>query len=162
MQIRHAVVSDVEEMSRIERVSYPEEEGATRDSIMERVLTFPDHFWLLEEGGSIRAFINGMVTDEKDLKDEMYDHAKMHKEKGDWQMIFSVVTDPDSRGKGYAGLLLRQVIEDARKQGRKGVVLTCKEHMLGFYGRFGFENEGLSRSTHGHVPWYQMRVVFRK
>ncbi len=160
MQIRHAAAADIDEMSRIEKISYPEAESASKDSITQRVSFFPNHFWLLEEEGKIKAFINGMVTDEPDLKDEMYDHADMHNESGDWQMIFSVVTAPDSRGKGFAGKLMEQVIRDAGKQRRKGVVLTCKEHLLGFYTRFGFQNEGVSKSAHGNAIWYQMRLTF--
>lgn len=89
-----------------------------------------------------------------------YDNANLHDEYGEWQMIFSVVTDPGYRGQGYATMLMKQVIEDAKKQGREGIVLTCKEHLLGFYGSFGFQNEGVSESTHGDVMWYQMRMSF--
>ena len=33
------------------------------------------------------AFVDGMVTNQEDLTDEMYEKAEMHDEKGDWQMI---------------------------------------------------------------------------
>ena len=75
-------------------------------------------------------------------------------------MIFGVNTVPSCRKKGYAGRLLEQVIADARAQGRAGVVLTCKEKLLDYYGKFGFVNEGISRSVHGNVVWYQMRLTF--
>ena len=45
-------------------------------------------------------------------------------------------------------------------QGRKGLVLTCKEKLLHYYAKFGFVNEGVSASTHGGVVWYQMRLRF--
>ena len=59
---------------------------------------------------------------------------------------------------GYAGQLLQQAIADARAQGRKGLVLTCKEALVHYYAKFGFVNEGVSGSTHGGVVWYQMRL----
>ena len=63
-----------------------------------------------------------------DLTDEMYENAAMHNENGAWQMIFGVNTIPAYRRHGYAGeLILQAAIEDARKQGRKGLVLTCKD-----------------------------------
>ena len=40
-------------------------------------------------------------------------------------------------------------------------MLTCKAELIGFYERFGFENEGVSKgSVIGGVKWYQMRRVF--
>ena len=39
----------------------------------------------------------------------------------------------------------------------KGIVLTCKEHLIPFYSEFGFVDEGISSSTHGNVLWHQMR-----
>lgn len=162
MNIRHAKMDDVKELARIEGISYPAAEGASEESIGKRVQAFPEHFWLLEEDGKIRSFINGMVTNVRDLTDVMYDDAGLHDENGAWQMIFSVVTDPDSRGRGCAGRVMEQVIADAKEQGRHGIVLTCKEHLLSFYSRFGFVNEGKSQSEHGGVTWYQMRLTFRK
>ncbi len=35
-------------------------------------------------------FVDGFVTDEPDLTDEMYENAAMHNENGTWQMIFLV------------------------------------------------------------------------
>ena len=105
-------------------------------------------------------FVNGMVTDEAELSDEMYDDASMHNPDGKWQMIFGVDTIPEYRRQGCAGKVLSRVIEDARKQGREGLVLTCKDKLIHYYAKFGFENEGLSKSVHGDAVWYQMRLKF--
>ena len=75
-------------------------------------------------------------------------------------MIFGVNTLPSYRKRGYAGNLLQKAIDDARKESRQGVVLTCKEKLLHYYAKFGFENEGLSTSEHGGAVWYQMRLTF--
>lgn len=61
---------------------------------------------------------------------------------------------------GLAGWLLQQAIADAKKQGRKGLVLTCKDALIPYYAKFGFVNEGVSESVHGNVVWYQMRLRF--
>jgi predicted GNAT family N-acyltransferase len=84
----------------------------------------------------------------------------MHDPKGAWQMIFCVDTIPSYRRRGCAEQVLNQVIEDTRKAGRKGLVLTCKEHLVHYYAKFGFVSEGVSESTHGGVRWYQMRLTF--
>ena len=57
--------------------------------------------------------------------------------------------------------LSTMAIFDAKAQGRLGLVLTCKEKLIHYYSKFGFVNEGLSKSTHGNVEWYQMRLTFK-
>ena len=93
--------------------------------------------------------------------DVMYEDATLHNENGAWQMIFGVNTIPAYRKQGYAGELIGRAIEDARLQGRKGLVLTCKEMLVPYYAKFGFVDEGVSdKSTHGNVVWHQMRLSF--
>lgn len=88
----------------------------------------------------------------------MYSDSSLHDASGKWQMIFGVETHPKYRHMGYAYHLLKQVIEDVRKQNRKGIVLTCKESMIQYYKRFGFVNKGIAQSTHGGEIWYQMKL----
>ena len=106
------------------------------------------------------AFVDGMVTNAADLTDAMYSDASLHDENGAWQMIFGVNTLPAYRRRGLAGQLLNAAIADAKQQGRKGLVLTCKDKLVHYYAKFGFSNEGVSGSTHGGVVWYQMRLTF--
>jgi predicted GNAT family acetyltransferase len=84
----------------------------------------------------------------------------MHDEQGEWQMIFGVNTIPSYRCRGLAEMVLRRVIDDARAQGRKGLVLTCKDRLVHYYAKLGFVSEGISGSEHGGVVWYQMRLTF--
>ena len=107
----------------------------------------------------LASFVNGLVTEEPDLLDKMYDNPSFHDPLGSWQMIFGVVTVPEFRRRGYAAELLCRAIEDARAQGRAGLVLTCKDALIPYYARFGFVDEGLSTSTHGNVAWHQMRLT---
>lgn len=108
------------------------------------------------------AFVDGMVTSQKDLTDEMYEKAELHEEQGDWQMIFGVNTIPAYRRRGLAEQLLKRAIADAKAQGKKGLVLTCKDKLIHYYAKFGFENEGVSESAHGDAVWNQMRLTFQK
>ena len=122
---------------------------------------YPNHFWLMEDdNGTLVSFVNGLVTDEPHLRDEMYADAGFHDENGAWQMIFGVNTLPEYRCRGMAEQVLRQVITDAKAQGRKGCVLTCKDKLVHYYAKFGFRNEGVSASVHGGAVWYDMRLTF--
>ena len=160
MEIRTATAADLPEIACIESVCFPAAEAATPGSFAQRLQYYPNHFWVLLDGAVMVGFVNGMVTDEADLRDEMYEDASLHDENGAWQMIFGVDTIPAYRRRGCAEQLLNHVIQEARAQGRKGLVLTCKEPLLHYYGKFGFVNEGISQSTHGDVLWYQMRLRF--
>lgn len=161
MNIRYAVMDDVDAIAAIEAECFPPAEAATKAEFEERVRYYGNHFWLLFDGDKLIAFVDGFVTDEPDLTDEMYEKASMHNENGAWQMIFGVNTLPEYRRHGYAGNLIRRAIDDARLQGRKGLVLTCKEKLVAYYAGFGFADEGIStQSTHGNVQWHQMRLTF--
>lgn len=160
MQIRMATMDDLDAITSVEAECFPCAEAATREEFAERIQAYGTHFWLMCEEEKIIAFVDGMVTDERDLTDEMYEKASLHKETGAWQMIFGVNTLPQYRRQGYAEKLLRYVINDARAQDREGLVLTCKDRLIHYYEKFGFQNEGVSESMHGGVTWYQMRLTF--
>lgn len=160
MEIRTAVPGDLPSIIQIELECFPESEAASPTSLSARVASYPDHFWVLLDDSTMVGFVNGLVTEEPDLRDEMYEDAALHDEHGAWQMIFGVDIIPAYRRQGCAGQLLRHVIETAKAQGRRGVVLTCKEALVHYYAKFGFADEGISQSTHGGVIWHQMRVTF--
>ena len=161
MHIRTAVLADLPAVTAVEAACFPAAEAATEADFAKRLAVYPNHFWLMEDDNdSLVSSVNGLVTDEPHLRDEMYANAGFHDENGAWQMIFGVNTLPAYRRQGLAEQVLRQVIEDAKAQGRKGCVLTCKEKLLHYYGKLGFVNEGVSQSTHGGVVWYEMRLTF--
>ena len=159
MEIRYATGKDIPAIANVEAECFPPAEAATEEEFIERVGHYGNHFWLMFEEDKLIAFVDGFVTDEPDLTDEMYENAGMHNENGAWQMIFGVNTLPVYRRKGYAGQLIEQAIEDAKQQGRKGLVLTCKDKLIPYYAKFGFKDEGVSdKSTHGNAVWHQMRL----
>lgn len=159
MKITNATNKDLDVLYTIETTCFPISEAATKASIETRLKYYGNHFYLLHMDHKVVSFIDGMCTNLKDLSDDMYEDASMHDEDGDWQMIFGVNTLPEYRNHGYAGMLINTMIEDAKLQHRKGLVLTCKEHMIPYYSKFGFINEGISSSIHGDVTWYQMRLT---
>lgn len=161
MEIRHATKHDISAISEVEAKCFPPSEAASEKAFTGRVENYGNHFWLMYENDKLIAFVDGFVTDESDLTDEMFADAAMHDENGAWQMIFGVNTLPEYRNNGYASELLRRAVDEAKEQGRKGVVLTCKDKLLPFYARLGFVDEGITdKSTHGNAVWHQMRIIF--
>ena len=161
MEIRHATKTDISAISEVEAKCFPPSEAASEKAFTGRIENYGNHFWLMYENDRLIAFVDGFVTDESDLTDEMFADATMHDENGAWQMIFGVNTLPEYRNNGYASELLRRAVDEAKEQGRKGVVLTCKDKLLPFYARLGFVDEGITdKSTHGNAVWHQMRIIF--
>lgn len=158
--IRKATIEDLDNIAQLEATCFPAAEAASKESFKKRLEKYPDYFFLLFISDKLVSMVNGLVTDTPDLQDEMYDDAGLHNPEGAWQMIFGVDTDPAYQRHGYAEATLHAFIDNAKKEGRKGVVLTCKDKLLHYYAKLGFENEGISASTHGDVTWYQMRLVF--
>ena len=160
MVIKHASRKDIAALTAVETACFPPAEAATEKEFIDRVQYYGNHFWLLYEGDKLLAFVDGFVTDEPDLTDVMYEDAALHNEQGAWQMIFGVNTLPAYRCQGCAARVMERVIADAHAQGRKGCVLTCKDRLIHYYETFGFQNEGVSKSVHGGVVWYDMRLTF--
>lgn len=162
MNIRYATMADLDDIASVESECFPVLEAATKEEFDQRIKYYGNHFWLMFDDDKLIAFVDGFVTDEADLTDEMYENASMHNENGAWQMIFGVNTLPEYRRCGYAKELIKKAILDAGKQNRKGLVLTCKESLVPYYSRFGFVDEGITdKSTHGNVLWHQMRLDFK-
>ena len=161
MIIRTGTIEDLDAVTAVEAECFPPAEAATREEFAERLRVYGDHFWLMFDEDKLVSFVDGFVTDEKDLTDEMYEKAEMHDENGRWQMIFGVNTIPAYRRRDCAGALIRRAIADARSQGRAGLVLTCKDALVPYYAKFGFVSEGRSeKSVHGGAVWNQMRLTF--
>ena len=160
MNIRTAVLSDLKAVASVEAECFPPAEAATEKDLQVRLRVYPSHFWLMEEDAKLIGFIDGMVTDEPVIRDEMFEDARLHKEEGAWQAIFGVNTVPAYRRRGCAARIMERVIADAKAQGRRGCILTCKEKLLHYYEKFGYRNEGVSKSVHGGAVWYDMRLTF--
>ena len=153
-------MEDLEAVAAVEAECFPPAEAATKEAFAKRLEYYGNHFWLMYDGDKLISFVDGFVTDDADLTDEMYEKAELHKEHGAWQMIFGVNTVPSYRKRGCAGELIKRAIADAKAQGRKGLVLTCKDRLIPYYAKFGFVNEGVSESVHGNAVWNQMRLTF--
>lgn len=160
MQIRTAGMADLAAVTALEARCFPPAEAADAEALAARLAVFPNHFLLGWEGDTLVGFVNGMTTDTPDLEDAMYADAGLHREDGAWQMVFGLDVHPDYRRQGRGAALLGALLDRARAEGRRGVVLTCKAEKIAYYAKFGFVNEGVSRSVHGGVTWYQMRCTF--
>lgn len=157
---RTAQLSDLDRVTEIEYICFPAEQAATRAAFEQRIKTFPSHFILLEHEGTSIGFVNGAVLDARYIEDEMYERTDSHNERGAYQSVYGLDVLPEYRGRGLAHKLMAQLIDQAKKEGRRGVTLTCLDEKIGFYETMGFKNEGVSASSHGGVVWNNMILEF--
>ncbi len=162
LQIRTAVLDDLDMLAEIEKICFPEAEAADKDIIKRRIEVYGNHFLVLEKDHKIIGFINGMITDEETIRDEMFETASLHNEKGQWQSVFGLDVLPEYRRCGYGALLMEALIKSAKEQCRTGCILTCKKELIHYYEKFGYCNMGISASVHGGSLWYDMKLEFTR
>ena len=91
MEIRTAELSDLDAVAQVEAECFPAAEAATKKALEARLQSYNNHFWLLLDEGKLVSFVDGMVTDQKDLTDDLYENAQAHDENGAWQMILASI-----------------------------------------------------------------------
>lgn len=158
--IRNAKKEEAALLAQIEAECFPAAEAAGKQNIEARMDVFEDCFFVAETNGKIVGFINGAVAKEASLPDQMYHDASLHDPNGAYQTVFGLDVLPAYRRNGIAGRLLERMIHHARECQRKGVVLTCKDHLVHYYAGFGFKHCGVADSTHGGAKWNEMKLLF--
>ena len=163
--IRTARPEDAAQIVAIDAQCFNLTEAARPETVAKKMANYNGHYWVIidtDREDKVVTYLNGYCTDKKDLLDEDMDHPETaHNEKGVWQMFCGLATLPEYQGKGLAGMIMDHAIHLAKEDGRKGVVLTCKDHLVPFYEkRFGYVNEGRSTSSHCGATWNQMRLTF--
>ena len=161
MVVQQARKADLEQIVALENACFPPEQAADRKSFAQRLEVFPNHFLLLcTERGDCVGMINGAVIEERYIRDEMYVDVGYHQENGAFQSVYGLVVLPEYRHQGCAHRLMTALMEQAEKEGRKGITLTCRPEKIGLYESMGFHEEGVADSDHGHVVWHNMVLEF--
>ena len=156
LTIRPVTMADLDRCAAIESACFPPEQAASRSSIQNRISAYPSHFLLGEVDGVTVGFVMGPVIAKSTIDDEMFADTSCHSEDNPYQSVFSLAVHPDHQRRGYGRLLLDELIAQSRREGRKLVTLTCREHKVAYYESFGFRNHGIAGSVHGGVAWYDM------
>ena len=159
--IRNVKIEDLDQVTEVEALCFPTADAAVEASFRQRIETFPDSFFVAEdENGRIIGFINGCVTDERTIRDEMFEDSGLHRPEGLYQSVFGLDVIPEFRRQGVAADLMNRLMQEAKARGKKGMILTCKDRLIHYYEKFGYRNLGLSASVHGGAVWYDMLLEF--
>lgn len=161
IEIRQASIDDLDAVTAVELACFPAAEAAGRESMQRRLELFGPSFMVAvdKESQNVIGLINGTVSNADVISDDMYEEIK-YDVRADYQMIFGLDVLPEYRCRGIAEMLMNAMIKLAWEEGRRGLVLTCKEALIAYYEKFGFVNKGVSKSVHGGAQWYDMVLVF--
>lgn len=161
VMIRQARADEAGTLAAIEAACFPAAEAATEKEISGRMRAFLENFLVAELDGKIVGFIDGGTTDQPYLPDELYHDVSLHNPQGAYQTVFGLNVLPQYRKQGIAGQLLDGLVELSGKRGKRGVILTCKEHLIHYYEKHGFVKQGVSDSCHGGATWYDMQLTIQ-
>lgn len=160
--IRKACGKDAPALAAVEAACFTAEEAADETTFRRRIQTFPDSFFKAECSGLIVGLIDGGCTSQPFIDDSMYSSASCgHDPQGCYQAVFGLAVIPEYRHRGIASSLMRRMEENARRSGRRGIILTCRKFRISWYESLGFRCEGPSRSVHGGGIWYNMIMEWK-
>eukprot|EP00534_Pseudo-nitzschia_fraudulenta_P015671 CAMPEP_0201247082 /NCGR_PEP_ID=MMETSP0852-20130820/52890_1 /ASSEMBLY_ACC=CAM_ASM_000632 /TAXON_ID=183588 /ORGANISM="Pseudo-nitzschia fraudulenta, Strain WWA7" /LENGTH=412 /DNA_ID=CAMNT_0047545433 /DNA_START=12 /DNA_END=1250 /DNA_ORIENTATION=- len=173
IHFRVATPDDIPRCFDIETASYPSDEAATMESLMNRQKHAGDYFLLCtttagDDGGET---VLGFVCATRCHEFTEESMSSLHFPDGKLLAIHSIAVDEKHRRRGIATRLLNRYVRDVLEQEeeRQGsqaesndpiesIVLIAKQHLLGFYVRCGFRVNRPSPIVHGKELWYDLEM----
>jgi len=156
--IRNVLPKDLDECFQVETSGFSPEEAASIETIQLRMEMFPQGFLVAELNGRVIGMLNSAATDKDDISDEALKQLIGHDPAGRNMVVFALAVLPEYRRRGIANQLMQRFAAEARKLGKENILLLCKQHLIAYYERLGFEHVSLSKSTHGGAAWHEMKM----
>ncbi len=144
--------------SKIENICFPPNEACTEKMMLTRVAKAPELFLVAVDKatGQIAGFLNGLSTDEAAFRDEFFFDISLYNPAGKNIMILGLDVLPEYRGIGLARELVAHYVRREQANGRDKLYLTCLDHLVEMYSKFGFIDNGIANSTWGGEQWHEM------
>ncbi|MBQ7901045.1 MAG: GNAT family N-acetyltransferase [Clostridia bacterium] len=157
-EIAPASYDDLEELSALEALGFPGDEAASKAAFAYRLQSFPDWFLAARSDGRIIGLINGVLSHKKLITDDVYLPDSQTDDSGTNLLLLGLVVHPDYRRKGIAEKLMKTILQNAKNKGITYAALTCRDRLIPYYEKFGFTNQGVSKSVIGNVIWNDMVI----
>jgi len=161
--IRQAIKEDLDQLFEIETNCFPKAERESKKVIKMRIKYFQQGFLVAEINNSIVGMINCATTNNASVNQREFEKI-MHSESKDTfslgknHFIISLEVLPEFRGKGISTLLINKTIENAKNNNKKKVLLVCKEPLINYYKKFGF-NLTTNKIKYAGKDWFEMKLV---
>lgn len=156
MMIREVVKDDLLRIMEIERAGFSIEEAASEQAMAERIQIIRDSFLVAEHEHEVVGFIVGNVMSKRYITDDQFETLVENPQTGGIQSILSLAVDPAYRKLGVGKVLLEQLEQTAKTQKREAISLTCLDHLVAYYEKRGYVNEGVSTSQHANETWFNL------
>ena len=156
VKIEQAKAEALKDIANIEAICFPQTEACGYEEFVKRYEVFGENFLVARKDDQIVGFINGNETSQRYLPDCFYSDASLHDPKGIYMTVFGIDVLPTYQHQGIASMLMHAYIDLARKKGKEGIILTCKDRLLPFYESFGYKKLQDSLSSHGGAKWNDM------
>ncbi|TDP51396.1 GNAT family N-acetyltransferase [Aminicella lysinilytica] len=151
---RLATPADLGRVAEIEAEAFPPSEAASLEKYTWRLAHYPEYFFVGEQDGVIEAVVDIIPTAKDVIKDDIFEMDELPAGKN--AAVLTVMTSADCRRQGMAGQLLSYAVDEMKARGMTESCLTCKDRLIHYYAKFGFEKVGVSESVHGGAIWYDM------
>ena len=157
-QFRQILPEEADQAVEIENTCFPPNEACPEDEMRRRVAAMPTQFLVAvdRETGKLAGFLNGLCSDEKELRDEFFTDVTLHDPAAQTDFLMGLDVLPAYRGQGLAKELMRLYGIWGQVKGRHKMVLTAHEEKVGMYERMGFTDLGVSNSVWGGGVWHEM------
>ncbi|WP_261301881.1 GNAT family N-acetyltransferase [Paenibacillus andongensis] len=155
--------NDVKMAYEIEIAVFSKEAAATIEAFHMRKHLFGTYFLVAENepNHQIIGVTNSVKIHNKELADDSIKQLTHPAENGQYLCILTIAVHPSYQRRGVATELLQRIIEIARKDGLKGIVLMCEEHLISFYEKNGFVYAAPSNSQHAGIQWHEMNLIWK-
>ena len=154
MNIRTATLQDIDQIAAVEKECFPAAEAATKEEFEQRLSHYGDHFWLMFEDDKLIAFVDGMVTDQEDLTDEMYEKAELHEEESLRQLHIQAYWDDEEMVFHVSNYINETVLD------RNSGLATTKEDKNS-HGLGTNIVKSLAKRNYGTCDYYETENEFR-
>lgn len=153
--------NEADQAAQIEEICFPAREACRPEIMKARVQIFPETFLVAvsKDTGKIVGFINGLATDEINLRDDFYTNPELHNPKGSNVMILGVDVLPEYRRQGIAREMMYEYLRRENEKGRRFIILTCLANKVRMYKKLGFRDYGESNSSWGGEKWHEMVYI---
>ncbi|WP_319542805.1 N-acetyltransferase [uncultured Pseudodesulfovibrio sp.] len=159
LTIRTAELDDLTACHTIECNCFPAAEAALTSSLEQRIIEYPEGFFVAELDGRVVGQLNSGSTDKDDITDEEFKQLIGHDPEGKNIVIFSLAVLPEFQHRGIADQMMTAFIKQSRKLDKKNILLLCKDNLIPYYSRHGFTDSGISESNHGGATWHEMALA---
>ncbi|MGQ7407882.1 GNAT family N-acetyltransferase [Streptococcus suis] len=156
MEIRFAQPGDLPGILRLEQENFIPEEQISEPVLAAYAANSSQSSLVMIHEGEVVAYLLACPAEEKLVTDAIFELTNSADLKGRYLHIASLSVDNAYQGQGLGTLLTAALKEVARSRDMEGIALTCKEYLLNYYERNGFEDMGLSQSQFGGGQWFDM------